>query len=246
MLLFIESPALVSPWYWNFNTSHVTVYQSARLSVPVSVQISIHLMLLFIPPTPSQTDLYPSDFNTSHVTVYLIHDTWICSVVLISIHLMLLFIRVHSVRISLYFIFQYISCYCLSATEGTTFVDKYWFQYISCYCLSSSFVHSAFRKSNFNTSHVTVYPRRRHTESFSLRFQYISCYCLSACPDVVLEVAYSFQYISCYCLSFFSFVDMVKSAYFNTSHVTVYHLATHELFAFAAFQYISCYCLSIM
>ena len=77
--------------YLNFNTSHVTVYQSFSHSIITSSHISIHLMLRFIevaipaldPITEfqyiscyglSRTSLTVSllfqNFNTSHVTVY--------------------------------------------------------------------------------------------------------------------------------------------------------------------------------
>ena len=55
-------------------------------------------------------------------------------------------------------------------------------------------------KSNFNTSHVTVYPLRPVSGFLPHLFQYISCYCLSRAVK--------------------SFYRTIQ--YFNTSHVTVY------------------------
>ena len=55
-------------------------------------------------------------------------------------------------------------------------------------------------KSDFNTSHVTVYPRDTAEE----------------CEEEL------FQYISCYCLSQLRWTVMYQICNFNTSHVTVY------------------------
>ena len=91
MLLFITDPVNVNTKVTNFNTSHVTVYQSFFSWLTALCFISIHLMLLFIPLSsycPSDT----FDFNTSHVTVYR---------------------RMQSTE-NIPMSFQYISCYCLS------------------------------------------------------------------------------------------------------------------------------------
>ena len=92
MLRFIEIEDPETGIEYNFNTSHVTVYQSFSHSIITSSHISIHLMLRFIevaipaldPITEfqyiscyglSRTSLTVSllfqNFNTSHVTVYL-------------------------------------------------------------------------------------------------------------------------------------------------------------------------------
>ena len=100
----------------HFNTSHVTVY---RLN---------------------QQDLYSNEeyFNTSHVTVYPNADVPISATAVISIHLMLLFINIgHGVYYGIY-LFQYISCYCLSQIKEFSSRLIRIFQYISCYCLSSN------------------------------------------------------------------------------------------------------------
>ena len=125
-----------------FNTSHVTVYLVASVGNTVSVNISIHLMLLFI----------CVQFFSCH------------TIILISIHLMLLFIKNNYTRTETAPIFQYISCYCLSgqpyvptaggANFNTSHVTVYRipitptevhlsFQYISCYCLSVSDLSNA-------------------------------------------------------------------------------------------------------
>ena len=118
----------------------------------------------------------------------------------ISIHLMLLFIG------------------CRSFLTP----DRFTFQYISCYCLSRRFLMRRKANANFNTSHVTVYPRnyfsaicfKRHFNTshvtvyrlipvrtvIIVAFQYISCYCLSE-PVRSQDMNCVFQYISCYCLS---------------------------------------------
>ncbi len=96
-------------------------------------------------------------------------------------------------------------------------------------------------------------------------FQYISCYCLSVCgrgtclsdvisihlmllfinfPLLLPLFAIAFQYISCYCLSLPHVNYTANTSYFNTSHVTVYHIICAIPEDYKLFQYISCYCLS--
>ena len=55
-----------------FNTSHVTLYQSARNLVWSLMRVSIHLMLLFISDATVSRTRKHTRFNTSHVTLYLI------------------------------------------------------------------------------------------------------------------------------------------------------------------------------
>ena len=121
-----------------------------------SSKISIHLMLLFIWYClySSSNDCY---FNTSHVTVYPHERRRILCLYIISIHLMLLFIGSDGVKSNEITVFQYISCYCLSAPDAS----------------------NASSNVNFNTSHVTVYQREEGKHHNKDRFQYISCYCLS-------------------------------------------------------------------
>ena len=113
MLLFIAVTLGMTTRCLNFNTSHVTVYQSGSpylSTVPRFQYISCyclsdsHCMSL-------ETQWY---FNTSHVTVYLCISIPECVYIRISIHLMLLFIRDIIKQAKKFGIFQYISCYCLS------------------------------------------------------------------------------------------------------------------------------------
>ena len=76
--------------------------------------------------------------------------------------------------------FQYISCYCLSASYADRAIVDMSFQYISCYCLSIADWIFLVIFHYFNTSHVTVYRKKGKWKGSSFKkFQYISCYCLS-------------------------------------------------------------------
>ena len=177
--------------------------------------------------------------------LFILHPRLIVSTIpCISIHLMLLFILPIFQTIHRIFLFQYISCYCLSFSSVGR---EYWkvFQYISCYCLSPSapsgfgmlfnfntshvtvyqIVLELLQKTyiDFNTSHVTVYPEVPPINSQAPAFQYISCYCLSMVTLLQMCFALEFQYISCYCLSVEDPDNSVGKD---------------------GFQYISCYCLS--
>ena len=97
----------------------------------------------------------------------------------VSIHLMLLFIeRLISLAVA-GFLFQYISCYSLSAAEINVSEDK----------------------ERFNTSHVTLYLVLDEYHQHKTTFQYISCYSLSLNDYDKSSYSNSFQYISCYSLS---------------------------------------------
>ena len=79
----------------SFNTSHVTLYLSGSRKSTAEVQVSIHLMLLFI----KSWILIPTcahRFNTSHVTLYLLPQFSPITKFKVSIHLMLLFITYSS------------------------------------------------------------------------------------------------------------------------------------------------------
>ena len=119
--------------------------------------ISIHLMLLFITSGLFSNKSF-TNFNTSHVTVYHRVDGGIDQTFYISIHLMLLFIGRRWLCINADLLFQYISCYCLSVFYGVLLLNPFQFQYISCYCLSKGEVFITSTFTDFNTSHVTVYP----------------------------------------------------------------------------------------
>ena len=100
----------------SFNTSHVTLYLQTFPYLPNFLQVSIHLMLLFIL-------LLSQICNIPHP---------------VSIHLMLLFIRRSFCILLRVLMFQYISCYSLSTQKGIQEKRSRTFQYISCYSLSGS------------------------------------------------------------------------------------------------------------
>ena len=124
--------------------------------------------------------------------------------------------------------FQYISCYCLSeAMQGMSFVSES-FQYISCYCLSNIwpkddsgicisihlmllFIMKNRRGSRlqvyFNTSHVTVYRKRRY----------------SARTVCEISIHLMLLFITSHRWTHSWFTN------FNTSHVTVYLCKLHKL-----------------
>ena len=160
------------------------------------------------------------DFNTSHVTVY------------------------HYTNIFIHFSpqFQYISCYCLSQAKILTYHNTT----ISIH-LMLLFIHPArsrhLQKSNFNTSHVTVYQIADAKRPSTNLFQYISCYCLSDHINVCRHV----HAISIHLMLLFienGHCAKYRNLYFNTSHVTVYRDTECCCIWHKLFQYISCYCLS--
>ena len=119
----------------NFNTSHVTVYQYIRLHLPYLPKfqyISCYCLSFYLTPH-YEFHFY---FNTSHVTVYLHNDSGYILRRLISIHLMLLFIIFFN--LSLFslknFNTSHVTVYLL--TVITPILSRFIFQYISCYCLS--------------------------------------------------------------------------------------------------------------
>ena len=224
MLLFIAVTLGMTTRCLNFNTSHVTVYQSGSpylSTVPRFQYISCyclsdsHCMSL-------ETQWY---FNTSHVTVYL------TGVNQLQYH-----------RLT----FQYISCYCLSLQILSRFTLSVRFQYISCYCLSRWLVLCRF-KSLISIHLMLLFICKGWENARGCKiFQYISCYCLS---EKVATLLLRKQCISIHLMLLFI---MLLFAYrcasgqnFNTSHVTVYR--NQPLFSILPmqFQYISCYCLSI-
>ena len=183
------------------------------------------------------------DFNTSHVTVYQEKQECCDQRSLISIHLMLLFIDSNQFVHLLHFLFQYISCYCLSRKySGKDFAKVHFntshvtvyrdncsnatyfsiFQYISCYCLSLQTGAKCARCTNFNTSHVTVYPVEdpRSKELAHFNTSHVTVY------------------------QNHHRAETVGTPYFNTSHVTVYQERIKASYREGIFQYISCYCLS--
>ena len=141
----------------------------------------------------------------------------------ISIHLMLLFIFENDYISDISWIFQYISCYCLShSAHFRILISK-----ISIH-LMLLFIEKEFYSSNKE-----------------LVFQYISCYCLSA-----FRIGQgSHSLISIHLMLLFISIEntaISNARNFNTSHVTVY-LYERGFVDFAdIFQYISCYCLSLI
>ena len=119
----------------------------------------------------------------------------------ISIHLMLLFICT-GIRCSFpIFLFQYISCYCLSNTDAFKTLESSIFQYISCYCLSTLLLLTVGCSSYFNTSHVTVYLLKLRKKSLpELISIHLMLLFIGFNKEGILRLC-KFQYISCYCLS---------------------------------------------
>ena len=128
MLLFIGWSTWEASAWKNFNTSHVTVYRSRELNTPLFLLISIHLMLLFI-----------AFFRLDQVTCLNFN------------------IVISHRNLTLPFLFQYISCYCLSSLSLCAW---------SPFCIS---IHLMLLFIKFSYHGMTFYKV----------FQYISCYCLS-------------------------------------------------------------------
>ena len=123
-----------------------------------SINVSIHLMLLFISLRPYR----PSGRRR------------------VSIHLMLLFINHQKARICHLIKFQYISCYSLSIPSSTEEVILMPFQYISCYSLSPIPIGKVLDICEFQ--YISCYSLSGIGMSgriVSVEFQYISCYSLS-------------------------------------------------------------------
>ena len=98
--------------------------------------------------------------------------------------------------------FQYISCYGLSIGGGSYPVELTIFQYISCYGLSGTEEQCSQCDEDFNTSHVTVYPKTVVVHKKQFAFQYISCYGLSAASfpnqsiPIVISIHLMLRFIS--------------------------------------------------
>ena len=142
------------------------------------------------------------------------------------------------------------------------------FQYISCYSLSKEVINMKKTLSRFNTSHVTLYPKRNNFKSVLDRvsihlmllfivsavsgaplissFQYISCYSLSEKFAVSDYIVNKFQYISCYSLSFTGRREKREIAVSIHLMLLFIRVATVIESCFAKFQYISCYSLSAL
>ena len=207
--------------------------------------ISIHLMLLFIRVgffqilsiikfqyiscyclslSSTLVDRMCMDFNTSHVTVYLYSG--------------------YKVKNDIGdFNTSHVTVYPFANLFASTVPA---FQYISCYCLSLSDHLTIGKTTYFNTSHVTVYLYYLspcipiYLISIHLMLLFIDLFDISPLCSTSISIHLMllfiniffpkffrkliFQYISCYCLSLVELHIFCNSAYFNTSHVTVYPL----------------------
>mgnify|MGYP006918913467 CR=1 FL=1 len=141
----------------NFNTSHVTVYQHSSYEKATCKVISIHPMLRFIYRL-NVNESVETDFNTSHVTVYpaaLIGKTGFDS---ISIHPMLRFIvitifrKTTPARISIHPMLRFIQYLCTRKRIRTQISIHPMLRFIA------SLIVKIPSSTDFNTSHVTVYP----------------------------------------------------------------------------------------
>ena len=145
-------------------------------------------------------------------------------------------------------VFQYISCYCLSAStaSASTISSNFTTSHVTVY--QWYYDSRLFTFIDFNTSHVTVYPELIQKWTmlkcisihlmllfiglFNLAtkgcdsFQYISCYCLSNSSDSYDHGTDISIHLMLLFISFGGFITVSRS-YFNTSHVTVYRLTHH-------------------
>ena len=140
------------------------------------------------------------------------------------------------------------------------------FQYISCYSLSAWKAKGLALHTSFNTSHITLYQTsgtgtdRRKQVSIHLMLLFIGRILRNVTNGT------EFQYISCYSLSDYIQNGTTVDQSFNTSHVTLYrragsalpggkesfntsHVTLYQEFGYdpewpEMFQYISCYSLS--
>ena len=118
------------------------------------------------------------------------------------------------------------------------------FQYISCYSLSAWKAKGLALHTSFNTSHITLYQTsgtgtdRRKQVSIHLMLLFIGKGCSN------FSCLYTFQYISCYSLSINAkFISSHKPV---SIHLMLLFIVAADRFPVlvAAFQYISCYSLS--
>ena len=143
------------------------------------MEVSIHLMLLFI--VHFQIRKMPSNygFNTSHVTLYQkvlrylyrlrksFNTSHVTLYRLWQYLTKILHLCFNTSHVTLYLnilfrqytrkLFQYISCYSLSKAKALIRFVETGFQYISCYSLSWQKSTLKLKKKCFNTSHVTLY-----------------------------------------------------------------------------------------
>ena len=106
-------------------------------------------------------------------------------------------------------------------TEQVSGEGEAQFQYISCYCLSHTEAVKETLNRNFNTSHVTVYLKKKLNQKMIKSYFNTSHVTVYRMATFRVNASQIFQYISCYCLSMYGFLPEHKQKYFNTSHVTV-------------------------
>ena len=97
------------------------------------------------------------------------------------------------------------------------------FQYISCYSLSKEVINMKKTLSRFNTSHVTLYPKRNNFKSVLDRV------------SIHLMLLFIWK----------QSLHTMEFQCFNTSHVTLYRTGNARTNITKQFQYISCYSLSL-
>ena len=142
-----------------------------------------------------------SRFNTSHVTLYRFYGYTEIRISVVSIHHMLLFIKYYT-RLEYHrFVFQYITCYSLSANIYRGVPEWLEFQYITCYSLSDcGRIASVYHLVSIH--HMLLFIHGSNSTSCLIWwFQYITCYSLSVIANMTVNQIHLFQYITCYSLS---------------------------------------------
>ena len=228
--------------FFYFKTSHVIVYQRSNQQCSKKLDISKHLMLLFI--EIKRGLCRKKIFISKHLMLLFIHIDIMqknpnC---IISKHLMLLFIVSATVTFPPPNAFQNISCYCLSNRE-ILFRAKKVFQNISCYCLSGTALrwhdrtliskhlmllficHISLEANMADTisKHLMLLFIHRYQEQSGSReqFQNISCYCLSL-PPLETGIALRDFKTSHVIVYLFLQARIIPDGNFKTSHVIVY------------------------
>ena len=183
--------------------------------------VSIHLMLLFIV-FERKFQSCRISFNTSHVTLY--HHRYVCiqknSRRFNTSHVTLYHIlpRNH-LRMS---VFQYISCYSLSAIEKVILIAKK-FQYISCYSLSEICISKKLFFLSFNTSHVTLYlmfPFYDKREPRCFNTSHVTLYRQKKKLLLLRLIGFNTSHVTLYPCP--DCCNRKSDQCFNTSHVTLY------------------------
>ena len=160
----------------------------------------------------------------------------------ISIHPMFLFIVNSDKRFTIRTLFQYIPCFYLSLFKVVRWTAQLKFQYIPCFYLSH------LDKAQYNVfQYISCFylsSRMGSSEILQTVFQYISCFYLSIPLRHICHIQQIFQYISCFYLSAITKKVFKWRYYFNTSHVSIYHVRSGYMYNISEFQYISCFYLS--